>query len=348
MDKTKKIELTIAAIVAVAAIIALIPAFGQWLSPRTPASNSAATSLPTQVTFVTPTQVAIVSATVRPTMTPTLPTTKTAPPIFTPIPSPTGRIAFCSGPDYGLYVMNADGTNPQKLTNHACCPTWSPDGRSIAFSSNGLYIMNDDGTNPRRLTDEGLHPTWSPDGGFIAFTSSRDGNGEIYVMNADGTNPRRLTNNPADDWDPAWSPNGRFIAFVSNRDEPDLGNCGVSCNEEIYVMDVDGTNQRRLTNNKWVERLPAWSPDGRYIAFYSRGNDNVHLGIYIMYPDGTSQHMVTEGDARESIAWSPDGKIIAFESLISGGWGIHIVTTDGTNLRAINTGDAWGPAWTAK
>ena len=84
-----------------------------------------------------------------------------------------------------------------------------------------IYVMDDDGGNQRRLTDN-LHddecPSWSPDGEHIAFSSEKDGNFDIYVMEADGGNPRRLTNHPEDDWYSSWSPDGKRIAFTSDRD----------------------------------------------------------------------------------------------------------------------------------
>ena len=81
--------------------------------------------------------------------------------------------------------------------------------QSVRYGSREIYVMNADGTNPRRLThnsESDGNPSWSPDGAKIAFHSKRDGNGEIYVMNADGTNPRRLTNNSVSDDSPSWSP----------------------------------------------------------------------------------------------------------------------------------------------
>ena len=81
-----------------------------------------------------------------------------------------------------------------------------------------IYVMDADGSNPTRLTnnpDVDTQPNWSPDGAGLVFVSERDGNQEIYVMNADGSNPTRLTNNSDVDFLPAWSPDGTSIAFVS-------------------------------------------------------------------------------------------------------------------------------------
>jgi len=122
--------------------------------------------------------------------------------------------------------------------------------------------MNADGTDPRNLTnhprfDSG--PAWSPDGTRIAFNSDRDGNPEIYVMNADGTDPRNLTNDPDFDVLPAWSPDGSRIAFTSDRDEGDDEVC-VMCDDEVYVMNADGTDPRNLTNNPAEDTQPVWSP----------------------------------------------------------------------------------------
>ena len=118
--------------------------------------------------------------------------------------SPAGRIAFASSRDgnFEIYVMDSDGNNLQRLTDHEdsdMYPSWSPDGR-IAFASNRdgnfeIYVMDSDGNNLQRLTDHDTSdnvPSWSPDG-RIAFASNRDGNFEIYVMDSDGNNLQRLT-----------------------------------------------------------------------------------------------------------------------------------------------------------
>ena len=173
--------------------------------------------------------------------------------------------------------------------------------------------------DPQPRVHDGF-PRWSPNGLEIMFTSLRDGTFEVYVMSVFGGNERRLTVNPerrhwrrlvarrvedrvlvAARWqhgglrdgrdrdEPgaphqpraedggrlAWSPDGSRIAFSSFRDD----------NDEIYVMNADGTNLRRMTNHPAKDRYPAWSPDGQRLAFSSHrdGNDE----IYVMNADGT-------------------------------------------------------------
>jgi Tol biopolymer transport system component len=98
-------------------------------------------------------------------------------------------------------------------------------------------------------------------------------------MDANGDNPFNLTNNPAWDYMPVWSPDGTRIAFVSERDG----------NQEIHVINADGTGERRLTVNEvgQDDRSPAWSPDSKKLAF--AGVRNGVEGVHVMNADGSEE-----------------------------------------------------------
>ena len=163
----------------------------------------------------------------------------------------------------------------------------------------------------------------------IAFTSERDGNREIYVMDADGDNQRRLTNSRLVDWDPSWSPDGRHIAFTANGRPGDWGARGGDL--EIYVMDANGTNLRKFTNNLRQDTGPAWSPDGKRIAYTSTIDRNQE--IYVIDTDrGQPRRLTNSGDVHIhnwNPSWSPDGERIVFVSEGDGNKEIYTINADG-------------------
>jgi Tol biopolymer transport system component len=275
-------------------------------------------------------------------------------------PGQNGKIAFISNRDSArteIYTMNADGTNPTRLTNnetHDVSPTFSADGKKIAFSrendpsieDNNIWVMNADGSGQTDLNipdifskDEG--PSFSPDGSKIAFSrvlfeGEPPFNDDIWVMNADGSGQTNLSDSPAsEDYMPEFSPDGTKIAFVSDQDgDPDPFNA-----MEIYVMNADGSGTpTNLSNNPGSnDTAPSFSPDGSKIAFetYRDGAPE----IYVMNADGsgTSTNLSNNpGSPSDSTAydrhpaWSPDGTRIAFESLRSGNSEIWVMNADGT------------------
>lgn len=192
-----------------------------------------------------------------------------------------------------------------------------------------------------------ISPAWSPDGGLIAFVSNPTGTHEIYLINSDGSyetkwhpvcnvsacrtgdaeagcldapdrapcdyrdpkacndfsyicfQPSLSPQDGADDLEPAWSPSGAQIAFRSNRDG----------NDEIYVMDSDGSNQVNLTNSQALEASPAWSADGARIAFTSskRFEENLEAEVYVMDANGSNQVDISNAQGDDfGPTWSSD------------------------------------------
>ena len=250
-------------------------------------------------------------------------------------------------------------------------PAWSPDGRSIAFVVwNGpdgpteVVIMNADGSAQRTLARERslTHaPVWSPDSRKVALltnpscTVSVQGacarSTTIYVHNADGSGKRRLARGgsvsrnrqgqPTEAGDGfAWSPDGRRIAFVSNRDG----------NFELYVMNADGSGQRRLTRNTTTDLNPVWSPDGRTIAFvsttYADPKGSLRRPqVHVMNADGSGRRTLARGD---SPSWSPDGRKIVFvhESRYLERE-IYVMNADGSRQQNLRRGTGFedAPRW---
>ncbi len=176
--------------------------------------------------------------------------------------------------------------------------TWSPDGTKIAFlrSGTGLFVANADGTDPQQITSgfADTHPDWSPDGSTIVFARPTTpgqsiGHFQLFTVNVDGTNEQQITNRTdCDDYIPCWSPDGTKIVFQSN------GRGGKWWAEDIYVMDADGSNQVNIRNDSERNVSPVWSPDGSRIV-YSHGpyNTSWYWELWTMNADGTNPTQLT-------------------------------------------------------
>lgn len=216
------------------------------------------------------------------------------------------KIAFASNRagKFEIWVMDADGGGQKQLT-HApedavgrarwvnAVPSWSPDGREIAFGSarSGtmeIWAMGADGDSPLQLTHaptgkSSNAPNWSPDGRKIAFASDRSGTVQIYTMDPDGGNVVQLTQSIAPDFPdanvPVWSPDSRQIAFWSGVEHR---------TGQVWVMNTDGSDRRQLTKARGNSDNPAWSPDGSRIIFET-GRSGIDVETWIMNADGSNE-----------------------------------------------------------
>ncbi len=297
-------------------------------------------------------------------------------------PARSSQIAFESYRDSSgeIYLLDTVTGISQNLTRHEAFdgrPAWSSDGRRLAFVSNRtdnleIFVMSADGGSVYNLTrhiSDDTDPTWSPDGAQIAFISRREGNSEIYIMDVAAIlddpacaalpdvilqNPtqacappvRRLTDSAADETSPAWSPDGRRIAFVQETDQ----------DSEIFAISVrcplsEGCPPDRyynLSDDPARDRFPAWSPDGRWIAFAS--NRGGTWDIYVMNADGAQIQRLTDSTGRFVFpAWSPDGRQLVFMREQHGEWAMYTCSVEvcTSNMRRL-TYNSWAdfqPVW---
>jgi hypothetical protein len=230
----------------------------------------------------------------EPTQAPVPPTEVAAtlpPPKPTALPTPTETppiactIAFDSDREgnFDIFTMAPDGSDLINLSNNPgedSNPSWSPDGSQIAFVSNrdageeggqAIYVMNADGSGVRQLTFNhwSNSPDWSHDGSQITYSSDDD----IFIIHADGSGqPVNLTNSPEKDDQPAWSPDGSKIAWISGGQD----------NQNLFVMNSDGTNQQKLTHNGKVIHVQ-WTVDGQIFSNWE-------------HPDGVCTKCVMNAD----------------------------------------------------
>lgn len=255
--------------------------------------------------------------------------------------------------NWEIYRLDVDGLSVTNLTQHPdldAYPSWSPDGRQIAFFSSRdgneeLYLMGAEGQNPRRLTNHPAvdkAPSWSPDGRFLAFSSNRRGNFDIYLLRLSDLLVTSVTEHSADDEVPTWSSDGSKIAFQSYRQH----------NWDIYVVDVKSKQEKRLTTHRLPDMYPVWSPDGQQIAYASMRSDNLNFDFELFLMDAElGQHKIqlTHNDTDDACPdWSEDSKSIVFQHEKNGRWTIKAVDLETKHQQALVENDVgWSiqPRW---
>jgi dipeptidyl aminopeptidase/acylaminoacyl peptidase len=225
--------------------------------------------------------------------------------------SPDGRTIVYSQSPQGatrdrLMVMVSDGSGARELGHSGGGAAWSPDGHTLVMSglvdfNYELFTLDVNGGPRTQITGASSDengPVWSPDGATIAFASDfNSAQTEIYSMKSDASEDWvALTSTFGGDSQPEWSPDGTKITFVSGRNG----------NEEVYVMNADGSGETRLTAHPDLDMRPQWSPDGTKIAFVRFSVHTLDAEVWTMNPDGSEQAQLTENDLFESLTdWQP-------------------------------------------
>jgi Tol biopolymer transport system component len=195
-----------------------------------------------------------------------------------------------------VYTVGRDGSGLRLVAENAYGPSWSPDGKRLLIARDaGNFRVDLDTIRPaggglRRISrqrDGVFSPTWSPTGGRIAFLGSDDA---LYLLRADGRQRRRLAGRFGTHL--SWSPDGSTLAFEIRGISPDL-------NADIGTVDVETGKRRTLTHDPGDEFAPAWSPDGREIAYVA------NTEIWLMDADGGDQRQLTHDGGRgyDELAW---------------------------------------------
>ena len=191
--------------------------------------------------------------------------------------------------------------------------TMSPDRRTLAIDLQGsIWMLPATGGVARQVTDaynDARHPTFSPDGRTIAFQGYRAGGYDIWAISPDGSNQRQLTSGPFDDREPAWSHDGTRVAFSSDRGESiSAGQAGIG-NYNIWILDVRSGALTQVTRDRADDFMPTWSPDDREIAFISTRAGGQTIWS-VMLAGGAERRISAEGVRADAPSWGPGGQIV--------------------------------------
>jgi Tol biopolymer transport system component len=260
-----------------------------------------------------------------------------------PVVSPDGsRIAFESNRNgtSDLYVIDANGRNVVRLTNSAANetrPVWSRDSKTLTFgvTTDGvtqIFSIDRSGKSLRPIGSlQGRSPQVSPDGKRVVYATGGWTEMKLWSSALDGSDAKPLSDGAMAMWNAEWSPDGSHLAFTGSEAT------GLS----VWVMRADGTERRKVTHLEASEgraQVPAWSADGKKLAFQVNGSDREKHVAHIWTLDLASGDtaILAPHDAAyvdEVPSWFPDGKRIAFQSDRSGSMELWVMKVEGSGAK---------------
>jgi TolB protein len=226
---------------------------------------------------------------------------------------PNGLRIACADANGSIVIVPMVGPRQvlPNLPENCTHPTWSPDGRKVAFvchlfqagrEDSDIWVFDlQDGSTKKLLEQADIqnHPSWSPDGSVIVYSSGYRASPtkvieDLWLVHADGSNPRRLLSNGFSNVHPKWSPDGKKIAFASDQ----------SGSMKLWVMDSDGKNPVQLTFDRAYDGNPTWSSDGSQMVFASTRSGKMEL--WVMESTGANLRRLISDSKGESLEpnWS--------------------------------------------
>lgn len=291
-------------------------------------------------------------------------TTCLSPTVKPGISNPTSGIAFVSdrSGNWDIFLIQPDGSGLTQVTDHPAVdsdPDWSPDGRQIAFYSKrdgsaDIFIMAADGSQPVNLIndpkdslDDEFAPRWNPDGTTISLYTDRfpprgSCTTEIHqlaLLRTSGSEKGldQFETVPGEQYASNWSPDGRYLVFNSS--------CQIK-GFQLYIYDSKNGDTNQITKDPYPHTDPAWSHDGKLLAFVANIEGNID--IYILDLETKKQTRITNHPAKDTQpTWSPYDNQIAFITNRDRNLEIYIMNADGSNPfnLSMHPADDWYPSW---